>query len=287
LKLPVSLKVVNITGGEPFVRQDIDIIVGNLVKLNPKIRVVISSNGYFTEVMRKKLCAIREFLPSIGVGVSLQGKEDVHNSVRGVKDSFQRAIASIKMLKKIGVKDIRTGMTFTEENCGQIKDVYDLAKSMGIQFTGTYAHNSDVYFKTSSNVKADIDLSQLDDVIRSELKSKSAKSWFRAYYFQGAKESQAGKKKIRQCCAGERFFFLDPFGNVYPCVMLNEVMGNIRDFKDFDELFNSPKAEEVRRKVKICSHICWMVCTVRSNLIRHPIEPVSWIVKNKLRSLTG
>jgi len=287
LKLPKSLKVVNVTGGEPFIRKDLDVIVHNFVNLNPSIRIVISSNGFLTEVMRERLLKIREFLPTIGIGVSLQGIDEVHNSVRGNKDSFKRALASIKMLKDIGIKDIRTGMTFTEENCGQIKDVYSLAKEMGIQFTGTYAHNSDVYFKTSSNVKTDIDLSQLDEVIRSELKSKSAKSWFRAYYFQGAKESQAGKKKIRQCCAGERFFFLDPYGNVYPCVMLNEVMGNIREFKNLNELFNSPKAEDVRRKVKACPHICWMVCTVRSNLIRHPIEPVSWIVKNKLRSLTG
>jgi radical SAM protein with 4Fe4S-binding SPASM domain len=285
LKLPSSLKVVNVTGGEPFIRSDIDLIVKNLVKLNPKMRVVISSNGFFIDAMKTKLIKIKQFLPSIGVGVSLQGIEEVHNSVRGNKESFKRAVASLKMLKDIGIKDIRTGMTFTEENCGQIKDVYALSRELGIQFTGTYAHNSDVYFKTSSNVKKSIDLTQLDDVIKSELKSRKAKSWFRAYYFHGAKESLSGKKKIDKCCAGERFFYMDPFGNVYPCIMLDQVMGNIRDFKDFDELFNGPQADKVRQRVKECPHICWMVCTVRSNLIRHPLEPISWSVKNKLVSI--
>lgn len=286
LKLPSSLKVVNITGGEPFLRPDIDVIVKNLVKVNPKMRIVISSNGFFTDIMQTKLLQIKEFLPSIGVGISLQGSETVHNSVRGNNESFKRALMSIKMVKEIGIEDIRIGMTFIQENCRQIKNVYALSRELGIQFTGTYAHNSDVYFKTSSNVKKGIDLSQLDDVIKSELKAKKMKNWFRAYYFQGVKESLAGRKKIKKCCAGERFFFLDPFGNVYPCVIFNEIIGNIKDFKTFDELFNTLKAKEIRRKVKTCPHICWMVCTVRSHLIRHPVEPIFWVIKNKLKLLS-
>jgi MoaA/NifB/PqqE/SkfB family radical SAM enzyme len=45
-KLP-KLKFANITGGEPFLREDIEKIVSILLKKAD--RVVISTNGYFTE----------------------------------------------------------------------------------------------------------------------------------------------------------------------------------------------------------------------------------------------
>ena len=46
-KLPNGLKFINITGGEPFLRSDIDQILEN--SLEKTERLVISTNGYFTD----------------------------------------------------------------------------------------------------------------------------------------------------------------------------------------------------------------------------------------------
>ncbi len=45
-KIPEGLKFINITGGEPFLRDDLDQIVRMALKKTK--RLVISSNGYFT-----------------------------------------------------------------------------------------------------------------------------------------------------------------------------------------------------------------------------------------------
>ena len=52
-KLPSGLRFINITGGEPFVRQDLDEIIE--VLRNKTERIVISTNGYFTDRI-VKLC---------------------------------------------------------------------------------------------------------------------------------------------------------------------------------------------------------------------------------------
>src|SRR5690349_11887398 len=44
LKLPKTLKDINITGGEPFLRKDLVDIAYNLTMLNPEVRLVFSSN---------------------------------------------------------------------------------------------------------------------------------------------------------------------------------------------------------------------------------------------------
>jgi molybdenum cofactor biosynthesis enzyme MoaA len=46
-KIPDNLKFINITGGEPFLRQDIDEIIA--IALGKTRRLVISTNGYFTD----------------------------------------------------------------------------------------------------------------------------------------------------------------------------------------------------------------------------------------------
>ena len=58
-------------------------------------------------------------------------------------------------------------------------------------------------------------------------------------------------------------FFIDPYGDVMPCngTKEKEVMGNIND-TDWDTLWSSPQAEQVRAKVRCCDRQCWMICQI-------------------------
>ena len=65
-KLP-EMAFTNITGGEPFIRQDIPDIVRELYKKSD--RIVISTNGYFTD---RIIALCREF-PKVGIRISIEG----------------------------------------------------------------------------------------------------------------------------------------------------------------------------------------------------------------------
>ena len=67
----------NITGGEPFIREDLSDIVKELYKKSD--RIVISTNGFFTDRIIK-LC---EEFPNVGIRISIEGLEETNNKIRG------------------------------------------------------------------------------------------------------------------------------------------------------------------------------------------------------------
>ncbi len=93
------------------------------------------------------------------------------------------------------------------------------------------------------------------------------------------------------CEAGSANFFIDPWGEVYPCNGLEDKfwkqsMGNIHE-ADFMTIWNSKQAEEVRSKVRCCAKNCWMVGTASPVMKKYIKHPMQWVIKNKLRSMQG
>ena len=99
-------------------------------------------------------------------------------------------------------------------------------------------------------------------------------------------------KRMLPCEAGTTNYFIEPYGDVYPCNGLEdkvwkESMGNIHDYSTFSELWYSEKAQNVRNKVKICPKNCWMVGTASPVIKKYPLHPLGWILKNKMGSIMG
>ncbi len=63
-KLP-RMYFTNITGGEPFIREDLSDIVRELYKKSD--RIVISTNGYFTD----RIIALAKEFPQVGIRISI------------------------------------------------------------------------------------------------------------------------------------------------------------------------------------------------------------------------
>ncbi len=286
-KLPDSLRTVNITGGEPFLRKDLVEVIRQVHKAAPKSRIVISSNGFLTDRVKQVMSEIRAFHPNIGIGVSIDGIGEVHDKVRGVKGSFEKAVATVKAVKSLGITDIRLGMTIVPENSHQVYDVYKLAKELGVEFTTTVAHNSGIYFRKTDNTPQTAtdglrtDLQRIGD---EHLRSGTVKNWFRAYHLAGITDQSMRSDSAKKCAAGDRFYFMDPSGKVYPCIVMDKVIGNIRDVERFEDLITQEKAVQVRKMVRGCKEDCWMVCNIRSLIASHPGDSVVWIVKNKPRA---
>ena len=83
-------------------------------------------------------------------------------------------------------------------------------------------------------------------------------------------------------------FFIDPYGDVMPCngTKDKEVMGNLNR-QTWDELWNSPEAEKVRKKVRCCDRNCWMIGSVAPAMKKYISTPAVWVAKHKLKSMFG
>src|SRR3989338_8860698 len=76
LKLPASLRDINISGCEPFLRPDMVQAIRNIVKACPKARLIISTNGFSTDLIVSRMKEILKIKPDVGVSVSIDGVGD-------------------------------------------------------------------------------------------------------------------------------------------------------------------------------------------------------------------
>lgn len=286
-KLPRSLRTINITGGEPFLREDLVDVVRKVHEVSPRSRIVVSTNGFLTDRIAKKMVQIMDYHHDLGIGVSIDGIGEVHDRVRGVKGAYQKALATVEAMKEIGLKDIRIATTLTDQNADQIMSLHDLSVRLSVEFSITYAHNSEIFFNKKDNepLARNSDLeSDIYSIRDKHLRTFRPKDWFRAYHIAGIVDTSLRSGSSKKCSAGSRFFFLDPHGEVFPCIVLGRSMGNIKDCGSFDELWNSKSALEARTAVGRCRADCWMVCNVRSLILSHPWRSLVWIVRNKPRA---
>lgn len=275
-KLP-QMYFTNITGGEPFIREDLKDIVRELYKKSD--RIVISTNGFFTERI-VDLC--REF-PKIGIRISIEGLEKNNNEIRGLEDGFNRGYTTLKTLVDMGMKDVGFGMTVQDKNANDLVALYDISDELGMEFATASLHNS-FYFVESKNIIHDrlMVAQNFEDLINKLLESNSPKKWFRAYFNHGLINYIFSQKRLLPCDMSFDTFFIDPFGDVMPCNGTKEklVMGNLNT-QDFEELWNSEQAEQVRKNVRCCDRNCWMIGSVSPAMHKYIYVPILWVLKHK------
>lgn len=275
-KLP-PMYFTNITGGEPFIRTDLKEIVRELRKKSD--RIVISTNGFFTDRIID-LC--KEF-PDIGIRISIEGLEETNNAIRGLPDGFNRGYTTLKKLRKMGMKDVGFGMTVQDANCMDLVKLYRISNRLGMEFATASLHNS-FYFVEAKNIIHDRPkvAKQFERLINELLNSNSPKKWFRAYFNHGLINYIYGQKRLLPCDMSFDTFFIDPYGDVMPCngTKDKEVMGNLNE-QTWDELWNSPEAEIVRKKVRNCDRDCWMIGSVSPAMRKYIWKPALWVIRHK------
>jgi MoaA/NifB/PqqE/SkfB family radical SAM enzyme len=284
-RLPTDLENVGVTGGEPFLRKDIVDVVRTLFDATGRPQIIINTNGYLTDRIVSAFRELRSLRPVPGFGISVDGIGRAHDQMRGTRHAFEKVLTTVRALKAENCRNIRLSFTVTEENVTELPGVYELSRRMGVQFASTIAHNSDHYFHTSTNRSIDRNLlRQAYDVVNQrELSSRSVKSWLRAYYNEGVVRYNELGTRLTQCRAAEDFFFLSPRGDVYPCLVLPNILGNIM-LAPFEDLWTGSSAESIRTKIRGCEQ-CWMMCTARTALKKRPLAAGMWVAKQQLRRL--
>lgn len=275
-KLP-PMYFTNITGGEPFIRTDLPDIVRELNKISD--RIVISTNGFFTD----RIVALCKEFPNIGIRISIEGLEQTNNEIRGLPDGFNRGYETLRRLRAMGMKDVGFGMTVQDRNAKDLVPLYELSDKLDMEFATASLHNS-FYFVEAKNIIHDRPMvaQNFENLINELLNSNSPKKWFRAYFNHGLINYIYGQKRLLPCDMSFDTFFIDPYGDVMPCngTKDKEVMGNLNT-QTFDELWNSEKAEAVRRKVRHCERQCWMIGSVSPAMHKYIWKPALWVFHHK------
>jgi len=271
----------NVTGGEPFLREDLEDVVSVIERKSD--RIVISTNGYFTD----RVVALAKRHPKIGFRISLEGLPRANDELRGIKDGFDHGLRTLLQLRAMGVKDIGFGITASDRNAQDIVELYQLADAMRVEFATAVVHNGFYFHKFDNRIEnPGVLIDEISRLVTLLLRSRRPKNWFRAYFNYGLINRIEGNGRLLPCGMGRDVFFVDPFGDVRACNVLDEVMGNLKD-TPFQEIWSSNRAAEVRRMAAGCGSDCWMTGSAVPAMKRELAKPAMWVLRNKARVMCG
>jgi MoaA/NifB/PqqE/SkfB family radical SAM enzyme len=264
---------IQITGGEPFLRADLPELVSSIREQLSECTFWIPTNGMTPNSIEKATRTTLESLDGhgLGVSVSIDGLGRTHDGVRGIPGSFERAVETLIRLSAVRGDHpglgLSVGMTLTPDNFRELGDVFNLARSHGAEFSFRPVNYSGIYYR---NLGDELSMAGFEGELLPAIRGIGRDAverhgpWKAAptlRYMQGVMDHVRNPRGRRlRCSAGSGSLFLDPYGNVYPCIFLDERMGNVRE-QSLGEIWDSEEASEARVKVRNreCPG-CWVEC---------------------------
>jgi MoaA/NifB/PqqE/SkfB family radical SAM enzyme len=125
---------VSCTGGEPFLRTDFPEICEVLYKSKHVGKIWSATNGIETELVYNQIeKSLKKIDIPLIVTVSLEGLEDTHDMLMGIKGAFKKAIETLKSLRKLSEKNkkfkVRALITVNKLNLDEVLALWDYIKS--------------------------------------------------------------------------------------------------------------------------------------------------------------
>ncbi|HHT9152068.1 MAG TPA: radical SAM protein [Candidatus Hypogeohydataceae bacterium YC40] len=283
--LPSSLRDINISGGEPFLKDELPEVIEVVKRTCPKARILISTNGLLIEKMRRSAPLLLRIDREVAIRVSIDGIGKTHDRIRGIPGSFNKAVEGIRILKDAGIRDLGIAMTVMEGNVSEIEKVYNLAEDRGVEFSISIVSDSSSLFGDRKKLlrpkKPELFLN-LMYLINREYRNINPKRWFRAWFEKGLLRYALTRKRPLPCDAVEGFFYMDSFGEIYCCPVLPYSLGNLRRIS-WNALWNSDESRRVRGLLKGCNR-CWMICTARSQTRSNLLKVGTEVLLDKFKA---
>ena len=264
-----NLRNVNLTGGEPFMKKDFVEIAEVFHELFPEAKFNITSNGLESDYILKKLKEMVNLGIKPNITFSVDGMEHEHDRVRGVKGGFNKTMKTILLVKQ-ELPELKIALSFTinPTNYKELPKVFEESKKIGIAFITRYALvNPGFYFNADMPLNWSKEaLNETNQMLMQIKKEKNEQvnpliGIFSAekYFFNNMTKQLDVPKRTFECFSGTHGFFMDPYGNIKSCYILEQVMGNIKK-QAFDELWFSEQAKKVREYIAARKCNCWTEC---------------------------
>lgn len=256
---------IQVTGGEPLIRQDLYEVMEYATN-ELGFRWGMTSNGMLLndENIEKLRKANLE-----SISISIDGLEKTHDKFRGVPGAYKIITKNIKKLKESNfVKFIQVTTVFHKDNIDQIDELYNIMLGLNIDSwrlvsmepIGRANENADLLL-TGKEIK------HMLDFIKSKKNNKKMKITYGCPGFLGLDYEKEVRKGYFYCRTGISIASILYNGDLFVCPnvprMKKFIQGNIRtdNFKDVWENKYKEFRKENRTKCEECSN-CeqWEFC---------------------------
>jgi len=290
---------VTMSGGEPFLREDIVEICGSAYDLcRPRI-INIATNGLLSEVISERAAEIARRAPKseIIVNLSLDGVGEEHDAIRRVKNNFERALTTFRKLKEIAAPNLTVGI-HTVISRFNVADFPRIAEElMGLNpdsYIAEIAEERVELGTVGGNITPSLEeYSRAVGFLTSRIREQPYRGLagiaqaFRSRYYLLAERTLREKRQILPCYAGFISAQIAPDGEVWACCVKAESMGNLRRAGyDFSKVWFSEKAESVRAPIRRGECFCPLANAGYTNMLasaRTMVPVLKIMARNKLR----
>jgi len=280
-----SLIWLDFTGGEIHLIEGLPELIVTAVNSSRVTSITLTTNGLLSEKAVEDVRSILNRIdPSIRViySVSMDGKESLHDYIRGIKGAFKRCWKTFKSMLEVEKKysNFETCISYTisQYNCGHLSEFIDYLEENDIspeRIKITVEHARSYYGKEGETI--DWDIKRLQKDIRAFLsvsrqEKRDLVSWMKdRFYFSYANgilpfiEGKGGLSHM--CKAGVNSLYLDPRGRLFICMQWNYEIGRVDSHGKIEIDLNKLRLGRSLIKRDQCPN-CWTPCETQ----------VGWIV---------
>lgn len=252
-KLDLNGCEIYITGGEPFLKDDLSDFVLKVTNNNKyTAKISITTNGYFTDKIIDLISKV-ENKNRLSFSISIDGIGETHNNIRGNSNAYKRAIKTVKKISELGVK-VSVNTVIQRNNVIELDNIKEIFEK---EFNNKVEHN---FIPEIADISMDKEFQFSDNEVREILR-------FTKYPKDVKYLLEKGDFRIKECHAGLKNFVISPTGKIYTCLTgfsyFSEVenneyyIGNLKK-ENIDKILE--KNEEVYsmsvKKCKGCNNPC-------------------------------
>lgn len=268
---------VNLTGGEPFLREDLVEVVAAVRDALPRLAVLdFPSTGQRTERILDGVARMARLgIPRFFVTLSLEGPPALHDRLRGRPGAFENLCRTWEGLRRIAGVRTYLGLTLSRSNASEA-DAAVAAVAARVPGTSWDDVHLNVYTRSAhyyANASRDDgpDAAALEAVVRRVLAGREGSldptDLLEAAYLRLLPEHLATGRSPLPCRSGTASVFLSAAGDVYPCTVYDRVLGNVLE-RPLGEILDGAAARAAREVIRrdACPG-CWSPCEAHPTIL--------------------
>lgn len=279
------------SGGEIFLRDDLVEIAKTFYRNNKPVIMLFPTNGLLPDVIRDRIETIVRSCPQsvVALKLTVDGLGEAHDVLRNTPGSFDKTLQTYKAVADLADRypnfELGVNTVFCSENQNAMNGIIDYVR--GLPYVKTHTISL-VRGSLADKRYGNVDAHKYFDAVRTlEQNLKEGKS--PVYRFRGARikaaqdilqrrlihQTMIEHKRIMPCYAGRLNLVLTEGGDVFPCELLTESFGNVRDFGyDMGEIVRSERSSRVNISIRnnecYCTHECYFMTNILFNIHMYP-----------------
>ncbi|MDZ7697214.1 MAG: radical SAM protein [Deltaproteobacteria bacterium] len=271
---------VTISGGEPFLREDLPALVGSMYDICRPSIINIPTNGLLAQRIPEWVAEIARYCAKaqVVVNLSVDGLERRHDEIRGVQGNFAKVMETFHALKNLEADNLTAGFhtVISRFNVNRIPHIYEYLLGLGPDsVVAEIAEAREELGTIGSDIGPSSQAyAMAANYLISALKQASLNRMgritraFRMEYYEIVKRILKEKRQVIPCYAGVASAHIAPNGDVWACCTGAESMGNVKqNGYDFKRVWFSRKADQMRESIKKGQCCCPLANVSYTNML--------------------